>query len=1710
MADKRSPQAWRDQAGGPRKPDKKVDWKPQEQQGKTAGWGRILKLLGLAGLAMSVVAGIIILIWYLQVPNQPGLIVVAANPAQAADRLDVPYDPYGWLSAQRLLDWANASQKVDQKRAPKVLTSEPQWLDGVNADDTWNWIDQLAADPKADPVVVYVGLHGGVAADEHPVLYTGRVNRKGEAATIRVADLLDKLEANPAAREKRKVLILDVARGLPDPHLGEVHHNFVAALMKDSALQEKIRNAPRLSVICGAGPGQRAWESADLGMTSLAYQLMKGLSGEACPARFESFDAKNLVDYLQRETSTWAKNNRPTSQDIVVLPDPNADARLVEEYKNRKFILINNSPDLSTILKPGSAQLPDAVKTEWERCERLATAAPRPRQDSPQHWRRYRELLLRYEQAALAGDSDGQTKLALVLDQLANQIERHRTLPLTSTGWSLPMPRAAAQDAANDDLNEVLQRLAQATRTDSLAAAAREVAGRVANRPFRPIEAHLLLMTDFFYTKTGVSDGPTGDLWRSALRSRILAERATFSARDDLNPTYSERLWPLVRTTVLEADTTRRKAEDLMFAGAGVRPDPVPAVRRDFTTAEQKYAGVLKATQDLQDGMRLRDQINADAPYLGRWLVESVSTPRFSAASDYSSLEGLWNKSHTLAVLLDHATAGTAVPPEEDLKNIVKLASEIVPDYRKACDRFESLARGDDLGTTSQDRLQAILPLLQVPVPLFDPDGKAIFTTAQRARLIADVRRIEQELFQNTTPLADQQAKPSVENVRLRATLAQTQLNFKTWRDKIRDETPHLDVLNVLVKNVLDDPEQVTATAKLADALRAQWRMLADSAAQPPEAVPDHPACEALGRISMPYGELPSPEPGIVLRNQRWRLLLEAEAARIALDHWYAEDGKAKYFTQPVTAFLTDANTVFAAEPSADAQLANTLAQVPPLALAAEIVGGQAVGTGSDSMVRWTTEPSRNVNFNLSGQVQAISGSAVLWSASSDPTWLKLSRTDRSPLALPKSGSSGSTVATHECRVDAGEVIVKSLNPDPKRVRISTDGFFRGQRFRAEVPITVNSRPDLVVTDGRPADGAMLAIRADDDLEPGRISIIIDYSGSMKENTDGKNVGFRDPTSKMQLALKTLRSVLETLPPTTKVSIRVFSHIEPGGNANFEAWLRKRPYSEKIFPLADQAEKPEDFKRLLDTVFARLDRLIPEQSTPIVDSMREALADKDFLVDDGTAQTLLILTDGANTVLDGKQAPVVGGKYNIDDPAWINETYDEVVKVRQSIRGSLAVHMVLFSLGNEKRAAMQMFQPIVNIPAGAGRSQQPGKIWEVNDVIFLQRALDRVLRPKPRLLDPFDQPADGLPTTGLPVNRVKDRVGELWWFGPGYIKTNTTSPYRLEFSRNDVPIRFRAGDRTVVRMKKVGDRVSFQREVYYRDVDPQAVQGRSGSNRDWHVAVPGYNYVRSPSHFLSIMAALENNPGEGGNISHARPPLLWWDLARIGTDRKEVPAQGTVYVRNVRKNQAPAPTWRIIAEDGPQATMAGHSTRLQVWATSLPEPLTGRPLEIPQPVQLAATPRTIKLGLDVVAQVSLEDFTFYRDPGIDQFHDNPGQSRKCLVVRVSDRNGRILQARLPELENQLAIKEHRYFYARDVQPEPGQRPLIAGYTAVFGPFSGDDVFANTDRLQLELFSVSDVMANENTPPIVLNMQPAGVESPRPPIIEAGERSLYTD
>src|SRR5204863_507118 len=99
-------------------------------------------------------------------------------------------------------------------------------------------------------------------------------------------------------------------------------------------------------------------------------------------------------------------------------------------------------------------QPPAELLTRWQEWEKLDKAVPSPAVYTPRLWRRYRELLLRYEHLVRADERAAAGKLSAVLHNLSVDLEEARGLrrdggsaayPYSEQVW--PVVRAVVEEA---------------------------------------------------------------------------------------------------------------------------------------------------------------------------------------------------------------------------------------------------------------------------------------------------------------------------------------------------------------------------------------------------------------------------------------------------------------------------------------------------------------------------------------------------------------------------------------------------------------------------------------------------------------------------------------------------------------------------------------------------------------------------------------------------------------------------------------------------------------------------------------------------------------------------------------------------------------------------------------------------------------------------------------------------------------------------------------------------------------------------------------------------------------------------------------------------------------------------------------------------------------------------------------------------------------
>ncbi len=1659
MAGRNDEPGWRAAAGGPARKGKQHGWQQEDPKANVRTGTRRFKMLFLIGGGCAAAAGIVWLILLLMPGKRPGFLAIAADPREGIARLDIPYDPYGWLSAQRMLKWMTEAGAKDD-HVPKVLAENPLWLD----DQFDEWIEKAAADSDIDPVVVYIGLPGGVNSEGQPILYTGRDApspvRESDRPAVQLKKILDKLQEKAA--KKRKIVLLDVGRGLPDPNIGEISNDFVRAVKKHLAAD--IAKWPTMSVVLAAGDGERAWDSAHLGTTALAHGLLQSLSGSRSGSvgreNMSSYRADELYAALRDDVAKWSKNNRATAQTPQMLPpleEWRADAGRMEKYAERKFFKPREgTPEIKDYLAAGSPAVSPDLKEEWAAAAQLAARRPAPATYTPIAWRRYRELLLRFERAVLAGDQDGATTVKGALRTSREDIERGLDLKLESVECQLPLAASLGRAGAKS-----LDSIAGAA---DLAEAARQTLAAIGPSAQRPVEAHLPIMVNRYLREVLKSkeDGAVAGAWKPAVATRLLAERAALSAR--ANPAefpYSERLWPLVAKTVIEGDDARRRGEDRLHGTA----DQVAAAAQSFRDADQKYREALALAERIQDPLRLRDEALADLPFLARWLAEADESGGTSTAIDQANktMRELWTDAMELSKQLDALPADPAslAKPAEAVRT--KLA-----DLRRlATDRTQTAATAD-----APTNIQTIEHLLHLAPPLIAGD--------ERQRLVDRARTIEKTLAETVTDFTGETPRNSEKVIRRMHAIAQSLGGeWYAWTAT----QPALQKVEATLK--ASDEGLYDNTPKLMNAFAAHRRKQAEFDKHPDGGPTERALAELFSRLAAPFAAFPNPEPSTTNARRRWKVLLEGQARRIALDHWYDEAGQPFFTGQIAPKYLADAKKLAEtlgerdAAPNEDERETARLLAVKPLSL--RCLDSDATA------IRWTTERERTLRYALQTTPYGVPGDGVLSWLSDEPDLLELNVANRQLVDLRKPLEGGGA----QVGIRTGPRIEEAA-AELRVARIKASGYFRGQRLAMDqsTEVKINRRPDLVVTNVKPTKPAAFAIRTDPLFSPGAVSILLDYSKSMERSW------IKDGPEKKSEMIEVLAEILKELPPTTDLKIHAFLAREkkPGERAETEI-------------IYDHERDRDNFQAVLtgaNGILQKLKLKPCDGNTPLLGTMRETI--ENFKRDNAGNRTIIVLTDGADTTYHDEIFGEFQTPEEINAPRNAEKKTKMIESVRREVRkldeDGLFVQVVVFGESvDERELAKEMFEPLTKF------ERTPGVLEIVDNKKDLAKKLAESIRPRPRLLFRNGSTVPNIPVSGIPTDTTERGPGQFSWRG-----TVPPDAYQFNYFRTKQNVDFEPGDAFSVRLQRdAGGRPFFLREIYFRDVDRTVAPDRiDNTHADWHLAVPEFGKDSNANNaFLVASAALEAKvatptpgaapAGETGTLKQVKPAFAWWELTRIDKGREER-FPGPVAINNVEGRVGQG--WRIVANNG--SNFDGLDTsefRLRGWtrASDLPDFGTRR-LRVGRKDLEAGFQDAIQ---DVVVRASLEKIPFVRQTSLnvvlpEKYLKNKEQKTDteptlCLVVRVEDKAGRRFQVRV-DRKLEADVAEHRYFHDRDgAQPNP----KVAAYTAVFGEINADNL-ARLGEIEIGLVSVSDAMADgdpKNKPLNVLLRTPASKLQP---------------
>jgi hypothetical protein len=1711
--------AWKAAGGGSQKPaagGPQFAWKPQGQAAQSQV-GRRLKLAGVAFGGLGCLALIIVLIYWLRPQKGACLVLIGADPMADVEKLDAPLDVYGWHGGERLAGWSARAAADDHTRQAKLTpqliddNQTPESLQSKNLSDFFQKLERR----ELNPLIVYIGLHGGADAAGPFLFATG-----GERLYMR--ELIDRFSL-PPLNDKHVVLLIDSARLTPDPALGVLLPDFVRALkaLEDERLFDKV---PKLVVICATDVGERGWSAEEWGTTGFAQMLLRGLSGEAEPSHGAVINAWDLFKYVREKTQSWSQSTRPTAQTPILLPITGGQQRAEQITLTAKVAAPAGFPDAVTFAAPKS------LTDHWAACKALEDGSPSPAVYTPRLWRRYRELLLRYEYLLRGGEDAAARKLGDILDRTEQDLRDGRGLRLTdgqpprSRTNDLPLPTAlgmtveplpdapfnkiwGAPEATWDQLWEELLKTGGPPdvlraqfydfllRQSTTATATRDTidkAARLMARPGlseagtpRPVEAHLLVMTRQFFTdpRPQAAIGNTGespiDTWKHALLVRRQAELAALGlnvtpAGRPAHP-YSEQLWTFLGPTVETADIRRRDGEDRLFSSQEAGH---ARAKEEIDAAGKQYEDVLRQAKSLQAAYAVRDVALADLPPLTRWVSSQPAKPGDGRVED---LKTLWlDKVHPLARRLDGNDRPAGLDQlTEEVRQKVDLLKE---DYKARC---RDLKDKDLQGLREQ-----VEQVLGVPPMLVEPDlRKSLVESSSR-----QAAKLSGEWVANPTPVATP-SPTAVEDIKAArraqalqwGRLAAAMLGDipKDQRSDRKGELFGAEALQTELAKLPADNWQPAADM-IGDQIGRHWQALAGEPGASATGVSPSPVADAPGspnraefrsRFAIAFGPTEGAEPATVNRQKRWQALLVGMALRTARDHWYEVDKRPKeYFRAAAGLYLEDSTRCAVAgaartpNTDADARQVQTLLTTDALVL-------EPVGFGQ--RVNWTSENRRTLSFTVRAK-EGPGGYITLWPQIGQSASLSLIPDD-----LPRQSVPLQPAAKRDLHVEA-----KRTATDDS-VKLAAHGYFRGQWLKAETEIKLNRTPETIVARATPPNDAAVAVRASDDLDVGAISIVLDFSGSMAAlppGPDGKPRpdDWKNPDSKNQQALRTLREVLLGVPEGTPISLRLFGHKYDDAlyNRLFAALPNKKDkdalevigtestLSELIYKGKVTWSRANP-RPLQDAILRKLE-IPPQYSTPLLREMVHAK--DDFPEDYKGAKTLVVLTDGADT-----QFPAA----------------NRVAKVKQGLKAAFAdanigIQMVLFRVDeNELKTSLEQFKDVEET------FQPPGRIWVAGENSKLTELLDLALRPKLRLLELSGETAKGMPRGGLPSNRPFDALTALRWTPP--LDPKLYDGFVLQSRQR---FNLQRGDRMLVRLSRDSLGVKFSRDLL---ADDPRLKGRVAPADDWVLGLPYYHAaVTAQDKQLWMTTTLESprgrSPDRDGNLQQPRPAFVWWDVVPQSLSNPAPPGGvgAPTTVRVAERAQLPAPAWTMLAEGWPGGVNTFKPASIRAWADLAPPPAAYK-IRFNAAALVAGEATADEPGEDgrVQAFASLENWPLRvdTDPRSD-FRTAEPTPVPCLVVRILHPDKRPVFVRPVGVE--FAASEQRFYGPS------------AAVTAVFGPVnSKDDLDAKLQGRPLELDLISVERFKTDHKPLILNMDPPGSEQPLVDPPKLGEKADKT-
>jgi hypothetical protein len=1636
--------------GGSRRP-----WQPGGPSNKpTTGrkksrFGRFL----LAGIATGVLLGLVVLvIHWLKPAKYPSLVVVGPNPGGTS--LAVPENAAGGNAAKGVADWARDGDNRPRLAAPPHETADK---------DAW----KARLDPDAKSIVLYFAAHGG-ADQKGPFLWfvPEGATAPSDEHKLRVRDILDHLAG--LRSDRPKLVIFDAAR-LPAAWAHGMTFNDFARALKE--LEPEIAKIPKLVVICSSDEDQRAWASEEWRSSVFGHFLLEGLKGAAGKNPGERITAAGLFDYVHGEVKKWAAVNRDERQTPILLPASDGHKRA--EEIDLSVVPTSGYVAPPTLEAPG--KMPDDLKAAWDTATRvLADRIPPPDTLEPGKWRRYLDLLGRWERLVRQGENPEAVRAEAValgrdLEAVSGPadppclpvaIPAGRSLGVRPANrdekafdklWSLP--RAAQDEEWSKQLgptrpNETLRRIGVAklvieklvgpdpdepaktavvvtgTSKESLQTADELLATVDAPPRVSTAEAHFVRTLN----RHLAPNGPPVELLAEAIKLRREAEKVAWvgGAAPEQHP-YSEQVFRWITPSVEAGDDARRPGEDLLF---GVDPEKwKEAQTLYFKPAHERYAQAKADAAVVTAALNARDRVLARLPYYARWLAAYRNPGRLPPAEVeqlLSKAESAARGTHKLAKLIDD---GPGSPPETAARETAaretaariaemkKLTVEVNADYGAVVKAFEAEVAALS-NTVHPSNWHALDNALGVPFILAN----------DRAKLLGYLREVSHQLLTVANPpaAAEPPPRPAQELAKREGRMALAVLGEQSpeLRDLVLTPKPGLwpesyrevgDRIGKRFQGLPAESRQETARAATAPLFR--------------DAGPRLDRAAYLARLTDPVAPLAGEDPATTAVKYWRHYFLLWQARRSVADGWAnlnsTSDAPSWYCRDAAKLSLDTARPLArGADPNlAPQEIDRRLADLrteegrQPVVLALK---------SPDKPLAICDEPTWDFQFTLSRRnPDDRVGFPVYWIDEPPAAFGRIDST--------RTGRKVQPALVKDASRDESFRFTLAARPTGDPGELVTNVLYRGQPYRKPTKLMPSGPATREVVYNPPKGPAAFSVVADPSSVAGAVTILIDLSGSMKWALNREDVPKPGEPSRLSAAFDAIERVLPEMPRGTTLTVAGF-----WGEGN-QKFVKPMPGLTKVLLTGNAGQRAEIMTAVRNI------RHVEKANTPLAWSITQILSKQEgpkYWPDNASGiRTLIVLTDGADNWDEDKAGGVVlGALRNVDD------------------QGEVALHMLFFALGDERAAATRQFG-FLRDRTQYRDGRTPAEVYlDLSDASGLAEKMRNALRPRVRY--------EGEVVAG---ERRRGRLMVTLNQETGYLASPELSEgtYELRGLRRPQTLRLDPADRVVLRTpKKVAPGAKFDLVVppvaYEAAVDPNKGWPHSEDTKSVLMTVPELRVKESGNVVdLKMLVTLEK-PEEaqvGEQLAISRPRLAWFDLRYADGKPAEPGVQTLLRVKNEPGLVAPAWDVQAAAWDKNRAGPMRPPVVTGYWIASYPGPAGTIKVDLKHPEEAAQQVRQVRVeGTDVgVVAITLEEVKA-GDPDLPEGTyltvrlDYPDRTRPVFV-----RPGELKGSDQP-----YALYERHQYYDG-----------VGRYTARFGPLTKAD---KERRVDLEVHSVNALKA----------------------------------